>query len=93
MEHDLTRETAQDDKTGERGGPKGALRNAEPTRFGDWELNGYFAHNTDTDTSHRTLSPLPHLSHLTLPSLSLRKKKQNRERERERENTHSTAPS
>jgi hypothetical protein len=26
--------------TGEIGGPKGALREAEPTRFGDWELNG-----------------------------------------------------
>jgi hypothetical protein len=50
MEHDLTRETAQDDKTGERGGPKGALRNAEPTRFGDWELNGYFAQNPNPQT-------------------------------------------
>ena len=30
--------------TGEIGGPKGALRNAEPTRFGDWELNGCSYH-------------------------------------------------
>lgn len=28
-------------ETGEIGGPKGALRSAEPTRYGDWELNGY----------------------------------------------------
>lgn len=27
-------------ETGERGGPRGALRKAEPTRYGDWELNG-----------------------------------------------------
>eukprot|EP00286_Rhodomonas_abbreviata_P001836 CAMPEP_0181291178 /NCGR_PEP_ID=MMETSP1101-20121128/1825_1 /TAXON_ID=46948 /ORGANISM="Rhodomonas abbreviata, Strain Caron Lab Isolate" /LENGTH=154 /DNA_ID=CAMNT_0023395545 /DNA_START=14 /DNA_END=478 /DNA_ORIENTATION=- len=27
-------------ETGEKGGPRGALRKAEPTRFGDWELNG-----------------------------------------------------
>lgn len=26
--------------TGEIGGPKGSLRGAEPTRFGDWEQNG-----------------------------------------------------
>jgi hypothetical protein len=25
---------------GEIGGPKGYLRNAEPTRYGDWEMNG-----------------------------------------------------
>ena len=27
-------------ETGEVGGPKGSLRGAEPTRFGDWEQNG-----------------------------------------------------
>lgn len=26
--------------TGEVGGPRGSLRGAEPTRFGDWEQNG-----------------------------------------------------
>mmetsp|Transcript_16067 Transcript_16067/g.36730 ORF Transcript_16067/g.36730 Transcript_16067/m.36730 type:complete len:143 (-) Transcript_16067:147-575(-) len=30
----------QNQETGEIGGPKGSLRGAEPTRFGDWELNG-----------------------------------------------------
>mmetsp|Transcript_13891 Transcript_13891/g.48016 ORF Transcript_13891/g.48016 Transcript_13891/m.48016 type:complete len:84 (-) Transcript_13891:213-464(-) len=30
----------QNKETGEIGGPKGSLRGAEPTRFGDWELNG-----------------------------------------------------
>ena len=30
----------RDPATGEIGGPKGYLRKAEPTRYGDWELNG-----------------------------------------------------
>ena len=35
-----TLRTLTNPETGEVGGPKGSLRGAEPTRFGDWEQNG-----------------------------------------------------